>query len=253
MPMMMPNAALGTMPVPMGLPGMGVPGMGPGYPIGVGGFGQPGIGSGMGGLLASAAAGGQQLGGMLPGQGLPMPGVGMPMGMGLPGGTGATGPMQLPTGPKLPPGVPPPPGVLGQGSAANMAGEEGDFSSFMLAFRDEIKASREHDKRVSKFVPSSACAVAAPSTQQQIQQRADEIFGESPMAPGRMADDDDDEDDFAEWPDELLLLGVNMDEAEAGSTTSTTTTTTTTTTDETDETDDEEDDEDAWPLEMLMM
>merc|ERR1711988_684464 len=63
----------------------------------------------------------------------------------------------------------------------------------------------------------------------------------------------EDEDDFAEWPDELLLLGINMDEAEAGSTTSTTTTTTTTDddTNETDDTDDE--DEDAWPLEMLSM
>merc|ERR1711998_281658 len=123
----------------------------------------------------------------------------------------------------------------------------------MTAFRDEIKATREHDSRVAKFVPSSKFANSAPDTQLQIEQRADEIFGPSPVGPGLTGENvDDDEDDFAEWPDELLLLGINMDEAEAGSTTSTTTTTTTTDddTNETDDTDDE--DEDAWPLEMLI-
>ena len=64
--------------------------------------------------------------------------------------------------------------------------------------------------------------------------------------------------DFDEWPDEFLLLGVAEEEAEAASSPEASPDTeTTTTTDEegegsTDETEETEDEDDAWPIEMLI-
>ena len=234
-PMMMPSAAMGRIAMPMPMPTIGM-GVMPGPMMGIAPSAMAGVPAGMGGLLASAGAPGQSPG-LLPAG---IPGAFPFMGA-MPGA------LALPTGPSLPPGVPPPPAIDSGQAPGSIVGEAGEFSSFMTAFRNEIKATRDHDSRIAKFVPSAKFAADAPSEQQQIQTRADAVFGTA-VGPGATPGLDDDED-FAEWPDELLILGINMDEAEDG-TTSTTTTTETTQSEGEDETDDE--DEDAWPLELLI-
>jgi hypothetical protein len=112
----------------------------------------------------------------------------------------------------------------------------------MNAFRDEMKDARAFDERTNKFVPSRAC-VSEEDQRAHIQERADEIYG-----PSAHVDGQEDFDDF-EWPDELMILGIDVDNAEEG-TTSTTTSSTSTTESETPPTDSEDDD--AWPMELLV-
>lgn len=60
-------------------------------------------------------------------------------------------------------------------------------------------------------------------------------------------------DEFDEWPDEFLLLGVAQEDPEQGSSpeSETSTTSETATTEDTDE-DTDFDEDDAWPIEMLV-
>ena len=138
--------------------------------------------------------------------------------------------------------------------------QDGDtaFASFMSAFRHELQAARKRDVRIQKFVPSANSHMGNPSL---AEARAEEVFavrsagelGESAIAGGPEAIDD-----FDEWPDEFLLLGVAaQDPQDAFSAHSTTSSTAsdTVTTDATEESSDIRDDDDdawAWPVEMLV-
>ena len=86
-----------------------------------------------------------------------------------------------------------------------------------------------------------------------LEKRANDIFGVA-MDEGELDYSLQAAEDFDEWPDEFLLLGVAEQEAEQGSSptpeSETSTTSETGSTEETEETDD--DDEDAWPIEMLV-
>ena len=218
----------------MGMGGM--PGMSP--------FGVPGMGMPMGGGMA--------MGGGLPGMGMGPPGFGG----GMPGMGGMPGfgpPPGLPTGPPLPEGVPPPPGIGGATGADKQFTGEGAFTDFMAAFRTEMREARDQGDRKQKFVPSKT---AAESKRAALERRAEQIFG---VGVGERDDDDAlaGAEDFDEWPDEFLLLGVAEGDAEAGSSPSpdSDTSTTSTTASDTEETDTEEtdyEDEDAWPIEMLI-
>jgi hypothetical protein len=217
------------MPPGMMPPGMMPPGMMPGFP----GMGMPGM----------------------PMPGMPMPpgmAPGMPMGpvpgMGVAPGFGAK---------PLPEGVPPPPGAMGAAAAG-----EGDvaFTDFMSAFRTEMKQARDQGERMAKFVPSSK--VHAAKRQADLDRRANEIFGVGVAADFAIRDEADASlalaEEFDEWPDEFLLLGVaEQDAAQGGSSPDTSRSDTSTTTSETASTDEteeetEDDGEDAWPIEMLV-
>jgi len=150
----------------------------------------------------------------------------------------------------LPDGVPPPP--TGQGKLQNFNGDAA-FSDFMTAFRSEMRLARDQGERQQKYVPSSKIQL---EQQAAIERRANEIFGigadsdpayrEEVLLTG---------DDYDEWPDEFLLLGVAEQEPAGGSTTPSpeSETSTTSETASTEETEDEEDfDDDAWPMEMLI-
>jgi len=150
----------------------------------------------------------------------------------------------------LPDGVPPPPG-MGMDMHGKTGEGEAAFSDFMSAFRSEMKEARDQGTRMQKFVPSKQIA---DRKRRDAEQKAEAIFGlgADSMAGGGMAI----QEDFDEWPDEFLLLGVAEDNAEARSSQSPDTDTSTTSetgsgsTDETEETEDDE--EDAWPIEMLV-
>uniref|UniRef100_A0A7S3BDH7 Uncharacterized protein n=1 Tax=Haptolina ericina TaxID=156174 RepID=A0A7S3BDH7_9EUKA len=229
-PFGVPSVPMQEMQVPIPLPGAAPMPMG--APLGL----ASSLPAGFGGLLASASTGGS-----LPVQ-QPMP---QPAPFPAPAPFMGASPgqfSQILRSAPLPPGVPPPP-VAGGG--ATDTGGEGDFNTFMTAFRDEIKATRDQQGRVAKYVPSRTCATAE-AEKQSIQAKADAIYGQG---PAEMRAAEGELDDFTEWPDELLLLGIDVDDAEDGTTTSTTTTTTTTTESEVE---DETDDDDAWPLELLV-
>ena len=78
----------------------------------------------------------------------------------------------------------------------------------------------------------------------EIQKRADAVFQLPTEVDNELLGED--EDLLAEWPDELMLLGLGVDEGEEiGSTTSTTSGTS-----PTEET--ASDDDDVWPVEMIV-
>jgi len=196
--------------------------------------GMPPPTSGMGSLMMSAGPPGA--GQALPQQQLGMmPGV--PVGMSV-----------LPTGPSLPAGVPPPPGLDNNTQDA----QDTEFTTFMTAFRDEMQQTRTFEQRTNKFVPSRACGkVAEDEARARAQVRADEIFGPSQGGGFGLGDEEDDSEDL-EWPDELMILGIEMDAAGEG-TTSTTTSTTTTTESDTAESEGDDDEADAWPIELMLL
>ena len=239
------GAALGGAgPAPMAAgapgfaPGLGLPGMGGFGGMGLGGMGAPG------GFAAPGSYGGSMAG---PPSGFAPPGFAPPgFGSGAqPGFGGTRAAMRPPGGPPLPDGVPPPPQP---GAGTNVKGD-GDqaFSEFLTAFRSEMSNARAADLRKGKIVPSSKIE---GQKRLEMERKANEIFGGS----GVEVDDAAGGEDFDEWPDEFLLLGVAQEEAERGSSPSpeseTSTTSETASTDETDEGTD--DDEDAWPIEMLI-
>jgi hypothetical protein len=228
------------MPVPMrpGMPGM-FPGMAP-----------------MGGMPMFGGMGGPMPGMMGPGFGMPgMPGMGGPGGgFGGPGMPGMGGPpgAGAPGGPALPPGVPPPPGTMGGGGAPAEGGDVEAFSTFMNAFRTEMRQARDQGTRLQKFVPSAKTMEAKRLA---AEKRANEVFGVG-IDDGTGLDDElQNAEDFDEWPDEFLLLGVAEQDGQQGSSPSpdsdTSTTSETASTEGTEETD-EEDEDDAWPIEMLI-
>ena len=152
-------------------------------------------------------------------------------------------------GAPLPAGVPPPPEQTGV-----HAGEgEVAFSDFMAAFRSEMREARDQGQRMQKFVPSTKVQDAKRLA---MEQRANDAFGvgtdviDASFGPQENMQLPE---EFNEWPDEFLLLGVAEQDAEVGlspeSDTSTTSDTASTEGD-TDETDLEEDD--LWPVEMLV-
>jgi len=104
-----------------------------------------------------------------------------------------------------------------------------------------------------KFVPSAAIgptgAEAARREDLAARQRAEEIFG-TMLATVPGDNEESEEEDYDEWPDELLVLGLAVDPAEdRTSTTSSTTSPTPSshTTSPTESTGSEND----WPLELL--
>ena len=98
----------------------------------------------------------------------------------------------------LPPGIPPPPssGKGGKGMAADIG--ESAFSDFMAAFRVEMRAAREHNARVQKFVPSSKLWNQEEAG---ILSRANDVFSVEMAEPGAMASHAAGNEDFDEWPD----------------------------------------------------
>jgi len=262
---------------PPGMGGACPPGMGGAmggamggvYPPGMGGLYPPGMGGAMGGACPPGMGAayppggyGSCAGGVGGGGGGPCFGGGIPGGVGggSPGGGGFGGfaPGGAGCGPPLPPGVPPPPG-LGGGAcqwgagAARGADGEVEFADFMTAFRSEMQRAREADHMKQKFVPSAAIgptgAEAARREDLAARQRADEIFG-TMLATVPGDNEESEEEDYDEWPDELLVLGLAVDPAEdRTSTTSSTTSPTPSshTTSPTESTGSEND----WPLELL--
>jgi hypothetical protein len=228
---------------------MGPPGMGP---PGVGGMPMMGVAPAIGGL-------GPGMGFAPPGMGFAPLGMGMGMGRAPAMGRAAAG-VGGAAGPPLPAGVPPPPGV----EQAPAAGD-GDvaFSEFMSAFRSEMSDARAQGDRLQKFVPSSKLAL---ERQAQIEQRANDVFGvgvdEDPAAIAEESIQGAEE--FDEWPDEFLLLGVAEQdggrggstspspESELSSSTEETASTQETEDDGDDDESDMDDDDDAWPIEMLI-
>ena len=162
-----------------------------------------------------------------------------------PGFGGTRAAMRPPGGPPLPDGVPPPPQP---GAGTNVKGD-GDqaFSEFLTAFRSEMSNARAADLRKGKIVPSSKIE---GQKRLEMERKANEIFGGS----GVEVDDAAGGEDFDEWPDEFLLLGVAQEEAERGSSPSPESETSTTSETASNRRDGRgtDDDEDAWPIEMLI-
>jgi hypothetical protein len=134
----------------------------------------------------------------------------------------------------------------------------------MEAFRKEIKHARSSEQRLHKFVPSR---VGQDRAQREIEERANDIFGigvaqDPTSALTLLGAASEDDDDFDYWPDELVPLGIAMDDAgQAGTTSSSTPPTeddssstppTDSATEPTDSNSDEDNEEDLWPLELLV-
>ena len=160
--------------------------------------------------------------------------------------------------------VPAPPtdvGALGSVAVAAAAAGEGDaFGDFMNAFRAEMRATRNQNKRTQRFVPTRR---TGEQQKREIEQCANHLFGFTPGMDAvplntTMYDDSQDEDDYDYWPDELVPLGVAMDEAEQQQNTTSSTKSgdseeSTPPTDVTTETTDSEGGRgDDWPLELLV-
>ena len=242
-----PSAGLGA--PGFGPPGVGPPGLGP-PGFGAPGFGPPGFGPpgfGPPGFGPPGAFPGMAPAGAFPG--MASAGCGPPF---LPGGAaapGAPGYAGFAASTNLPPGVPPPPPP---GRKAGDVDADGNFSEFLSAFRSEMRAARSQDERIQKFVPSDAMRKKDEAS---IEARANTIFGMGVDQDPINRDDGSAElnDDFDEWPDEFLLLGVAQEDPQDASSSPDSTTSTTSgteTTEGTEETDDE--DEDAWPIEMMV-
>ena len=160
-------------------------GMESGFGGGMGSFGPgPDMSFAPGGMgfLPGGVGGGSAYGGGVP-MARSMPGTPGPSGAPItgmpnfpPGVAAAPG---APGGPPLPPGVPPPPGSSTLPAGMQSADEIGTFNDFMDAFRHELDGTREHDRRLGKFVPS---LVTQQQQQRSIEQRAEEIFG---LGPGQ--------------------------------------------------------------------
>jgi len=125
----------------------------------------------------------------------------------------------------------------------------------MSAFRTEMREARDQGARLQKFVPSSKIEGAR---REELERRANDIFGLGVDADAAMASYEAAADDFDEWPDEFLLLGVAAEDGGDAATTSDTPESTTSDTlstegtEETEDTDDDDDDDDAWPIELLV-
>ena len=139
------------------------------------------------------------------------------------------------------------------GQGKTQLDNDATFTDFMSAFRTEMRDARTADVRTQKFLPS---AHLVQQQQAQLEQRANEIFGVgADLDPGFTNEGLMMGDDFDEWPDEFLLLGVAEQDAVDGSTSpspESETSTTSETASTEDEEDNEEDDDDAWPIEMLI-
>ena len=117
----------------------------------------------------------------------------------------------------------------------------------MSAFRTEMYAARDHSERLHKFVPASNLNtftdVAVPSC---LAAQATNAYTDGTEAGPRFSDD------YDEWPDEFLMLGVaeqddvNVDFSPESETSTTSETQTTEDTEEGVESLD-----DAWPIELL--
>ena len=143
----------------------------------------------------------------------------------------------------------------GQNVGSGAIAAEGDaaFTDFMSAFRTEMNQARGQGERLHRFVLSSNIQRTQQAARESL---AGNIFGVGVDADPSVADGSlTMAEEFDEWPDEFLLLGVAEEDAEAisspspASETSSTSETVSTEVTE-DETDDDE--EDTWPLEMLI-
>jgi hypothetical protein len=127
------------------------------------------------------------------------------------------------------------------------------FSDFMAAFRYEMRQAQDQGHRMQKVVPSKKVQGA---NRQDMERRMNDVFGVgSDVIHSFSADEAFFPEEFNEWPDEFLLLGVAEQEAEAVSSPSlesdtSSTSDTVSTVGETDETDGEE--AEMWPIEMLV-
>jgi hypothetical protein len=118
-----------------------------------------------------------------------------------------------------------------------------------------MRQAHDRDERMHKFVSSNLVRKNYRAT---LEARANDIFGVSATQEQErvMMEEVEVGDEFDEWPDEFLLLGVAQEAAQNSSVPDTTTTTTTTSetgsTEGTEETEDDGEHDDAWPIELLV-
>jgi hypothetical protein len=149
-----------------------------------------------------------------------------------------------------------PPGCDTRVSGA--ADEDIAFKEFMDAFRSEMRQTQDKKDRAGRFVLSR---VLVPPQRSHSQARSDvradpnscvcDEVGIGQVAPPLILESASDDDDYEYWPDELVTIGIGLDEPQISTTTprsmSATESTSTTETENSEECTDT----DAWPIEML--